>query len=128
MNFTEHAGKVVLAAAGIPVPAGILVESPEAAAVAAGRIGACVIKAQVPAGKRGKAGGIKLASTPDEARAKTAEILRLEIGGHAVCQVLVDPQIEIAHEYYAAVLNDPATKGPLLLFSFEGGMDIEELA
>lgn len=128
VNFIEHAGKAVLAAYGIQVPNGTLADQPDAAAVAAGRIGPCVIKAQVPAGKRGKAGGIRLAATPDEARAMTAQILKLEIGGHAVTQVLVDPQIAIAHEFYAAVLNDPVTKGPLLLFSFDGGMDIEELA
>ncbi len=127
MNFTEHAGKAVLAAAGIPVPHGIFADTPQQAADAAGRIGRCVIKAQVPAGKRGKAGGIKLAATPEEARARAAEILRLSIGGFPVERVLVDPQVAIAEEFYAAVLNDPASKGPLLLFSFEGGMDIEEL-
>jgi succinyl-CoA synthetase beta subunit len=127
VNFTEHAGKAVLAEAGIAVPQGITAATPEAAAAAAANIGACVIKAQVPAGKRGKAGGIKLAATPEEARARAAEIFKLTIGGHRVAKVLVDPQIAIAHEFYAAVLNDPVNKGPLLLFSFEGGMDIEEL-
>jgi succinyl-CoA synthetase beta subunit len=127
VNFTEHAGKAVLAAAGIAVPQGITAATPEAAAAAAANIGACVIKAQVPAGKRGKAGGIKLATTPEEARARAAEIFKLTIGGHRVAKVLIDPQIAIAHEFYAAVLNDPVSKGPLLLFSFEGGMDIEEL-
>ena len=127
MNFTEHAGKAVLRAAGIAVPAGISATTPEAAAAAATKIGRCVVKAQVPAGKRGKAGGIKLAATPEEARAHAAKILGMEIGGFQVDSVLVDPQVEIASEFYAAVLNDPASKGPLLLFSAEGGMDIEEL-
>jgi len=127
VNFIEHAGKAVLAEAGVAIPNGMIVASAQAAAEAARRIGPCVIKAQVPAGKRGKAGGIRLAATPDEARALAAEILTLEIAGYKVDKVLVDPQVKIAQEFYAAVLNDPASKGPLLLFSFEGGMDIEEL-
>ena len=127
VNFTEHAGKAVLAAAGIPVPNGIVADNAEAAAVAAEAIGPCVIKAQVPAGKRGKAGGIKLAATAGEARAHAISILALTIGDHRVERVLVDPQVAIGEEFYAAVLNDPASQGPLVLFSFEGGMDIEEL-
>jgi succinyl-CoA synthetase beta subunit len=87
-----------------------------------------VIKAQVPTGKRGKAGGIKLASNPDEARTMAAAILGMSIGEHRVDTVLVEEQVPIAHEMYAAVLNDPASKGPLLLFSAQGGMDIEEIA
>jgi succinyl-CoA synthetase beta subunit len=127
MNFTEHAGKAVLAAAGIAIPKGILVGTADAAASAAAQIGLCVVKAQVPVGKRGKAGGIKLAATPDEARAHASAILQMEIGGFPVPSVLIDPQVDIAQEYYAAVLNDPGSKGPLLLFSAEGGMDIEEI-
>ncbi len=128
MNFTEHAGKAVLRAAGIPTPAGILARTPEDVADAARRIGKCVVKAQVPTGKRGKAGGIKLAATPEEAAEHARSILGMTIGEHQVDELLVDPQINIAREMYAAVLNDPDTKGPLLLFSPEGGMDIEEIA
>ena len=128
MNFTEHAGKAVLRAAGITTPEGALARSPAEAEAAAARIGKCVVKAQVPAGKRGKAGGIRLAATPAEAKAHAARILGMTIGEHKVDAVLVDPQIDIAREMYAAVLNDPATKGPLILFAAEGGMDIEELA
>ncbi len=128
MNFTEHAGKAVLRAAGIPTPEGIVARTPEEAADAARRIGKCVIKAQVPTGKRGKAGGIKLAATPDEAAGHARAILGMTIGEHKVDHVLVDPQVNIAREMYAAVLNDPETQGPLLLFSPEGGMDIEEIA
>ena len=128
MNFEEHAAKPLLRAAGIATPEGRLARTPEEAAAAATRIGPCVVKAQVPAGKRGKAGGIKLAETPDQARVATAAILGLTIGGHRVEQVLVEAQVAIAREMYAAVLNDPASQGPLLLFSAEGGMDIEEIA
>jgi len=128
MNFEEYAGKRVLRDAGIQVPEGSVTNSPDAAAELAQAIGPCVIKAQVPTGKRGKAGGIKLAADPAEARRHAGAILGMTIGEHIVTRVLVDPQVKIAREMYAAVLNDPETKGPLLLFSPDGGMDIEELA
>ncbi len=128
MNFEEHAAKPLLAAAGIATPPGEVAATAAAAAAAAQGIGACVVKAQVAAGKRGQAGGIKLAATPEEARAAAREILGMEIGGQRVARVLVEARVSIAAEYYAAVLNDPATKGPLLLFSTSGGMEVEELA
>ena len=128
MNFTEHAGKAVLRNAGIPTPQGILAHTPEEAAEAARKIGKCVVKAQVPTGKRGKAGGIKLAATPEEAAGHAKQILGMTIGEHVVETVLIDPQVSIAREMYAAILNDPESKCPLLLFSPEGGMDIEEIA
>jgi succinyl-CoA synthetase beta subunit len=104
------------------------VTTADEAAIAAAKLGACVVKAQVPTGKRGKAGGIKLAKSADEARTHAADILRLTIGDYPVTRLLVEAQVPIAHEMYAAVLNDPASKGPLLLFSAQGGMDIEEIA
>ncbi len=128
MNFEEHAAKPLLAAAGIATPPGAVAMNAQEAETIAARIGACVVKAQVPSGKRGKAGGIKLAASPAEAGAAAAEILAMEIGGHAVGRVLVEAQVRIAAEYYAAALNDAETKGPLLLFSAAGGMEIEELA
>ena len=106
MNFEEHAAKPLLKAAGIAVPEGGLARSADEAAVIAERIGPCVVKAQVPTGKRGKAGGIALASTPDEASAEAARILSLEIAGFPVKTVLVEQQVPIAKEFYAAVLND----------------------
>lgn len=127
MNFVEHAGKAVLKAAGIPVPDGIVATTPAAAKAAAAKIGPCVVKAQVPTGKRGKAGGIKLAGSPADAEIHARAILGMTIGEHRVDAVLIDPQVKIAREMYAAVLTDPATKGPLLLFAADGGMDIEEL-
>ena len=128
MNFEEHAAKPLLAVAGIATPPGAVAENAQEAETIAARIGACVVKAQVPSGKRGKAGGIKLAGTPAEAGAAAAEILAMEFGVHGVAAVLVEAQVGIAAEYYAAVLNDPETKGPLILFSAAGGMEIEELA
>ena len=128
MNFEEHAGKPLLRAAGIATPQGTLAASPAEAGEIADTLGPCVLKAQVPTGKRGKAGGIKLASTAAEAEAAAAAILGMSIGEHRVEKVLVEAQVPIAHELYAAVLNDPESKGPLLLFSAHGGMDIEEIA
>ena len=84
MNFEEHAAKPLLDAAGIAVPKSRLVTSAEEASSAAAELGACVVKAQAPAGKRGKAGGIRMADTPDEAATAADAILAMEIGGHAV--------------------------------------------
>jgi len=128
MNFEEYAAKPLLAAAGIAVPESILATTPDEAAAAAARIGPCVVKAQVATGKRGKAGGIKLAATPNEAREAAQRILGMRIGIHEVARVLVEAQAAIAREFYASVLNDQSTKGPLIMFSTEGGMDIEEVA
>ena len=128
MNFEEHAAKPLLAGRGIAVPNGAMAKTPDEAAAIAARIGAVVVKAQVPTGKRGKAGGIKLAVTPDEARIHAKAIIGMQIAGHTVEQVLIEEQMPIERELYAAVLNDPSSKGPLVMFSTAGGMDIEELA
>ena len=128
MNFEEHAAKPLLARLGIAVPKGGLAQTPDAAAAIAARLGAVVVKAQVPTGKRGKAGGIKLAATPDEARTLANAIIGMEIAGHKVEKVLIEEQVAIERELYAAVLNDPASQGPLVVFSTAGGMDIEEVA
>ncbi|TWA77779.1 succinyl-CoA synthetase beta subunit [Azospirillum brasilense] len=128
MNFEEHAGKSVLSRAGVSVPQGRLCASAQEAEAAARAIGPVVVKAQVPTGKRGKSGGVKLAATPEAAAASAQAILGMEIGGFPVARVLVEEQAAIAREFYAAVLNDPASRSPLVLFSTEGGMDIEEVA
>ena len=129
MNFEEHAAKsLILAPAGIAVPRGKLCASPAEARQAAAQIGPCAVKAQVPAGKRGKAGGIRLARTPDEAEELASEILGMRIGDFTVGRVLIEEQAKIAREFYAAVLHDVAARKPLILFSSEGGMDIEEVA
>lgn len=129
MNFTEHAGKLLLREAGLPAPDGRLCASAEEAATAAAELGGPVmVKAQVPAGRRGKAGGVRPADDPVAAREAARAILGTAIGGHAVEAVLVEPKAAIAREFYAAVVTDAATRGPLVLFSTEGGMDIEEVA
>jgi succinyl-CoA synthetase beta subunit len=127
MNFEEHAAKPLLARHGITVPEGALATTPDEAAAVAARIGAVVVKAQVPTGKRGKAGGIQLAATQEEARAHAKTIIGMEIAGHKVEKVLIEAQMPIERELYAAVLNDPASKGPIVMFSTAGGMDIEEV-
>ena len=129
MNFEEHAAKPLLRAAGIAVPRGRLARSAaEARAAAAELAGPVVVKAQVPTGKRGKAGGIGTADTVEEAASATEAILWMDIAGHRVESVLIEERAAIAAEYYAAVLNDAATKGPLVMFSSAGGMDVEEVA
>jgi succinyl-CoA synthetase beta subunit len=129
MNFEEHAAKsLVLAPAAIPVLRAILCLSAKEAAMAAAQIGPCVVKAQVPVGKRGKAGGIKLANTPKEAEQVAGQILGMRIGDYTVERLLVEQQAKIVREFYAAVLHDTTLRKPLILFSTEGGMDIEEIA
>ena len=129
MNFEEHAAKPLLRAAGIETPRGRTARSGVEAAAAAAALGVpVVVKAQVPAGKRGKAGGIRAADDAPAAGAAAEAILGMDIAGHRVEAVLVEEQAAIAAEYYAAVLNDPASKGPLVMFSPDGGMDIEEVA
>ena len=129
MNFEEHAAKPLLQAAGIAIPRGSLARSAgEAEAAALALDVPVVVKAQVPTGKRGKAGGIRAADGPAAAREAADVILGMEIAGHRVEAVLVEERAAIAAEYYAAVLGDAASKGPLVMFSPEGGMDVEEIA
>jgi succinyl-CoA synthetase beta subunit len=129
MNFEEHAAKsLVLTPTGVPIPRGVLCITAAEAAMAAANIGPCVIKAQVPTGKRGKAGGIKLAATPDEARQAAEKILGMRIGDYTVERLLVEEQATIEREFYAAVLPDVTARKPMLLFSTQGGMDIEDIA
>lgn len=129
MNVPEHLGKALLREAGIVTPTGEIVKDPQAAAEAALKLGGrVVLKAQIAAGKRGKSGGIAFATAPHEAASKAAQLLGTDIAGHRVETLLVESAVEIAQELYAAVLNDGSSRSPLLLFSTEGGMDIEELS
>jgi succinyl-CoA synthetase beta subunit len=129
MKLEEHAAKsVVLRPAGAPIGNARLCASPEEVAEAVRAVGPAVVKAQVPSGKRGKAGGIKVADTPEEAAEVASKILGMTIGGDVVERVLVEEKAAIAREFYAAVLIDVANRSPLVLFSTEGGMDIEEIA
>lgn len=128
MDFEEHAAKPLLAAAGIAVPRGAVATTPDEAAAAAEALGPVVVKAQAPAGKRGKAGGVRPADDAAGARSAARDILGMTLGGRVVERVLVEERADIARELYAAVLNDTASKGPLVLFSTLGGMDVEEAA
>ncbi len=128
MNFTEYAAKPLLRQVGIATPEGHLAATAEQAAEIARTLGPCVVKAQVPTGKRGKAGGIKLSNDASIAAESAQDILGMEIAGHVVETVLVEQQIAIKNEFYAAVITDANSKGPLILFSTQGGMDIEEVA
>ena len=128
MYFEEAEAKELLRQAGIPVPPGEVCRDAEAVAAVVGRLGRCAVKAQVPAGKRGKAGGIRLVDNAEQARAAAEAILGMEIAGYRVGRVLVEQCASIAQELYAAVLTDVESRAPVVLFSTAGGMDIEEIA
>ena len=129
MNLHEYQGKELFARFGLPVLPGQVAETPEEAGrIAASLGGTVVIKAQVQAGGRGKAGGVKLAHTPEEAFEKAKDILALTIKGLPVRKVLVAQAADIAKEYYCAIVMDREKKAPLVMLSAEGGVDIEEVA
>ncbi len=129
MNLHEYQGKELFARFGLPVLPGQVAGTPEEARdIAASIGGTVVIKAQVQAGGRGKAGGVKLAHTPDEAFEKARAILALTIKGLPVRKVLVAQAADIAKEYYCAIVMDREKKAPLVMLSSEGGVDIEEVA
>lgn len=128
MNLLEHQGKFLLSRSGLRVPEGVVVSTAEEAAKAASSIGGAVVcKAQVPTGKRGKAGAVQLVRSPEEAADFAERLLGSKVGGYDVVALIVEEAADIAREFYAAVLDDPSSKGPLVLFSTEGGMDIEEV-
>ena len=129
MDLLEYQGKQVFARHGVPVPSGRHGQTVDEAAAAADDIGyPCVIKAQVQIGGRGKAGGIKVAQTHDEARDAAEAILGMDIRGLTVHELWVEGASEIASEYYASVVFDRSAKAPLVMLSTKGGMDIEEVA
>ena len=129
MDLYEYQAKDLFAAHGVPVVPGRVVVTPEDAKVAAEEIGTTVVvKAQVKTGGRGKAGGVKLAVTPDEAQECASDILGLDIKGHTVHKVLVTQAADIADEYYVSFLLDRSNRTFLAMASVEGGMEIEEVA
>ncbi|MGW8266947.1 MAG: ADP-forming succinate--CoA ligase subunit beta [Longimicrobiales bacterium] len=129
MNIHEFQAKEVFRKVGIPVPPGEVAETPEQAQQIAQKLGGrVVVKAQVHSGGRGKAGGVKLAGNPEEARAHAEAILGMEIKGLEVKKVLVTPAEEIATEAYVGCLVDRAAQSVTLMVSSEGGVDIEEVA
>ena len=129
MNLHEYQAREILKQQGVPVPDGAVASTPDEVAAITKRLGTkVVIKAQVHAGGRGKAGGVKLADTPDEARAHAQKILGMEIKGLKVQKVLVAPAEDIASEAYVGVIVDRQTKRAVFMVSREGGIDIEEVA
>jgi succinyl-CoA synthetase beta subunit len=129
VDLYEHQAKDLFEGHGVPVSRGaVAITAEEAETVARGIEGAVVIKAQVKTGGRGKAGGVKLAKTPEEAKEKAAAILGMDIKGHTVHRVLVAEASQIAQEYYVSFLLDRANRTFLAMASAEGGMEIEQLA
>jgi succinyl-CoA synthetase beta subunit len=129
LNIHEYQAKQLFARYDIPIPAGDVAETPAQAREIAQRLGVpVVVKAQVLVGGRGKAGGIKLARTPQEAEEKAAQILGMEIKGLRVQKVLVDEAADIREELYLGVVVDRGSKRVALMASSEGGVDIEEVA
>jgi succinyl-CoA synthetase beta subunit len=129
VNIHEYQAKDIFRSHGIPVPVGDVAKTPTEAEALARRFGrTVVIKAQVHAGGRGKAGGVKLAKTPSEAREVASKILGMQIKGLTVNKVLVTPAAEIATEAYVGIIVDRASKRPVFMVSPAGGIDIEEVA
>ena len=129
MDLFEYQAKQLFAAHGVPVGLGEVADTPEQAQAIAERIGGVVVvKAQVKTGGRGKAGGVKVAKTPQEAAEAAKAILGMDIKGHTVHRVLVDPGAQIEDEYYFSFLLDRSNRTFLAMASAEGGMEIEELA
>jgi succinyl-CoA synthetase beta subunit len=129
MDLFEYQGKELLRKFDVPVPEGRVAETPDDAAEAAkGLGGKVVVKAQVQVGGRGKAGGIKLASSPEEAKDVASQILGMDIKGHTVKRVLVERAGDIKSEYYFSFLLDRSERKFLGMMSAKGGVDIEEVA
>lgn len=129
MDLFEYQARDLFAKHGVPVLAGEVIDTPEAAREATERLGGkAVVKAQVKVGGRGKAGGVKLASDPADAVEKAGQILGMDIKGHTVHKVMLAQTADIAEEYYVSFLLDRTNRTFLAMASVEGGMEIEEVA
>jgi len=130
VDLYEYQARDLFEAHGVPVLRGLTATTPEEAEAAAAELGTpvVVVKAQVKTGGRGKAGGVKVAKGPQDAKAKAEEILGLDIKGHVVKKVMIAEGADIAEEYYFSLLLDRAERRYLAMCSVEGGMDIETLA
>ena len=129
MDLYEYQARELFAAHGVPVIAAVTADTPAEAEAAAAQIGGrTVVKAQVKTGGRGKAGGVKLAEDPADAKAKAQAILGMDIKGHTVHRVLITAAANIQDEYYVSFLLDRANRTYLAMASVEGGMEIEEVA
>jgi succinyl-CoA synthetase beta subunit len=128
MKLLEYQAKEVLSALGVPIPPGRVARTPEEAAAAASDLGPVAVKAQVPVGGRGKAGGIKLASTPDEARLAAEQIIGMDIKGFRVPLVYCEGALDIGQEVYLGFTVDRDARANVLMLSARGGMEIEQVA
>jgi len=129
VDLFEYQARDLFESHGVPVLGGAVAFTPEEAATAAASMGGrVVVKAQVKVGGRGKAGGVKLAESPDDAREKAAAILGMDIKGHTVHKVMIAQAAPIESEYYLAILLDRANRNFLVMASVAGGMEIEEVA
>jgi succinyl-CoA synthetase beta subunit len=129
LKIHEADARAVFSKFGLPVPPSTLVTTPEDARAAAAELGCpVVVKAQVLVGGRGKAGGVKLAASPDEAAAKAKAILGMDLKGIRVEKVLVAKAVDIAKEFYVGMVVDRRSRKPLMMVSPAGGIDIEEIA
>jgi succinyl-CoA synthetase beta subunit len=130
VDLFEYQARDIFEKHGVPVLGGVVATTPEEARAGAEQLGGgtVVVKAQVKTGGRGKAGGVKLAHSPEEAAEKAAEILGMDIKGHTVHRVMVAQGAKIAEEYYFSLLLDRANRSYLAMCSVEGGMEIEQLA
>ena len=129
MDLFEYQARDIFEKYGVPVLAGKIADTPEQAEAAAREIGGTVVvKAQVKIGGRGKAGGVKVAHSPEEAKEKASQILGLDIKGHIVKRVMIAQGADIDKEYYFSILLDRSNRTFLSLCSVEGGMEIEQLA
>ena len=128
MKLLEYQAKEVLSSLGIAIPPGRVARTPEEAASACADLGPVAVKAQVPVGGRGKAGGIRLAQTPDEARDAAARIIGMDIKGFRVPLVYCETALDIAHEIYLGFTVDRDARSNILMLSARGGMEIEQVA
>ena len=128
MKLLEYQAKEVLDSLGIAIPPGLVARTADEAAAAASRLGPVAVKAQVPVGGRGKAGGIKLAGTPEEARKAAELIIGMDIKGFKVPLVYCEAALEIERELYLGFTVDRDARANILMLSAKGGMDIEQVA
>jgi succinyl-CoA synthetase beta subunit len=128
LKLLEYQAKEVLSSLGIPIPPGVVARTPDEAAAACAKLGPVAVKAQVPVGGRGKAGGIKLAKNPDEARAAAAQIIGMDIKGFKVPLVYCESALDIEREIYLGFTVDRDARANILMLSSKGGMEIEQVA
>jgi succinyl-CoA synthetase beta subunit len=128
LKLLEYQAKEVLSSLGIPIPPGRVAHNPDEAAAACAELGPVAVKAQVPVGGRGKAGGIKLVGNPDEARQAAAQIIGMDIKGFKVPLVYCEAALDIEREIYLGFTVDRDARANILMLSAKGGMDIEQVA